>query len=86
MLLSADNESDLTRAGNPAGNDPTAEELQQIVDVAGIFSWLGSDEPLRTAFILVLGGGQRRLRDLVYIPAGLWQATVLDLKAEHSAT
>ena len=31
--------------------DPTAEELQQIGDVAGIYSWLGSGELVRTARI-----------------------------------
>ena len=51
------------------GNRPTAED--QIGDVANVFSWLGSGEPLRTALIHVLGGGQRRLRDLVYVPADL---------------
>ena len=35
--------------------DVTAEELQQIGDVAGILSWLGSGEPVRTALIRVLG-------------------------------
>ena len=35
-----------TAPGVPAGEiDPTAEELQQIGDVAGIFSWQCSGEP-----------------------------------------
>ena len=42
--------------------------------------WLGFGEPLRTAIIRVLDGGQPRLRDLVFIPADLWQATVCDLR------
>ena len=37
-------------------------------------------EPLRTAIIRVLDGGQPRLRDLVFILADLWQATVRDLR------
>ena len=39
-----------------AGIDPAAEELQDIGNVAGIFSWHGSGEPLRTALIRLLGG------------------------------
>ena len=54
-----------TAPGVPAAEiDPTAEELQQIGDVAGILSWLGSGEPLRTALIRV------------HVLADLWQSTV----------
>ena len=61
-----------TAPGVPAsGIDPAWEELQQIGDVAGIFSWLGSDEPWRTAPIRVLDAGQLRLRDRVYVPADM---------------
>ena len=59
---------------------------QQIGDVVGIFSWLGSDEPWCTALIRVLGGGQRRLRDLVYVPADLWQATVSGTRIPQGET
>ena len=40
-----------TASGVPAAGivHPTAEELQHIGDVTGIFSWLGLEEPLRTA-------------------------------------
>ena len=68
-----------TAPGVPAaGIDLTTEELQQIGDVAGISSWLGSDEPLRTALIRVLGGSQSRFRVSIYVPATSWQATVRD--------
>ena len=61
--------------GVPAvGIDPTAEELQQIGDVA--VSSRGSVLVSRC----VLGGGQPRLRDLVYVLADLWQATARDLQ------
>ena len=40
------------------GRESTPEELPQTCDVAGIFSWLGSGEPVRTALILVQGGDQ----------------------------
>ena len=59
-----------------AGIEPTSEELQQIGDVAGIFSWLGSGESVRSAFIRVLGGGQPRLRDLVRVPCRSWKLTM----------
>ena len=78
-----------TASGVPAaGIDPTAEELQHIGDVTGIFSWLGLEEPLRTALIRVLGGCQSRLRDLVYVLADLWRATVRDFRngAAHRAS
>ena len=61
-----------TAPGVRARLDSTAEELQQIGDVAGIFSWLGSGEPVRTGLIRVLGGAQ----PLVYVPADLWQLTL----------
>ena len=57
--------------------------LHQIGDVAGIVSWLGSEESLRTAVIRELGGGQPRLRDLVNLPADLWEYTVRDLCVLH---
>ena len=40
-----------------------------------IFSWLGSGVPLRT-----------RLRDVVNVPADLWQATVRDLRIPQGET
>ena len=64
----------------------STEELQQIGDVAGIFSWLVSGEPVCTALIRLLCGGQPRLRDLGYVPADLWQATVRDLKIPPGET
>ena len=54
--------------------DPTAEELQQIGDVAGILSWVGSWEPVRSALIRLFGGGQPLLRDVAVVHADLWQA------------
>ena len=76
-----------TAPGVPAeGIDPTVDELQQIGDVAGIFSWLGSEESQRTAALRVLGGGQHRLRDLVYVPADLWLDTVRDLPVPQGKT
>ena len=44
-----------------AGIDPVAEELQQIGDVAGIFSWHGAGEPVRTALRIPQGETQRDL-------------------------
>ena len=64
-----------------AGIDPTAEVLQQLGDVAGIFSWLASAEPVRTGVIRLLGGGQPRLCE-----NDLWQATVLDLRMPQGET
>ena len=64
-----------------AGIDPTAEELQQLGDVAGIFSWLASAEAVRTAVIRVLGGGQPRLCE-----PDLWQATVHDFLMPQGET
>ena len=67
--------------------DPTVSiELQQIGDVAGIFSWLGSEESQRTAALRVLGGGQPRLRDLVHLLADLWHDTVRDLRVPQGKT
>ena len=76
-----------TAPGVPAeGIDPTVDELQQIGDVAGIFSWLGSEESQRTAALRVLGGGQPRLRDLVHLLADLWHDTVRELRVPQGKT
>ena len=57
--------------------------LHQIGDVAGIVSWLRLEELLRTAATRELGRGQPRFRDLVNLPADLWEYTVRDLCALH---
>ena len=77
-----------TALGAPAaGIDPTVDELQQIGDVAGIFSWLGSEESLRTAVLRDLGGGQPRLRDLGQPICGRKMCTISGFhKAKLSAT
>ena len=46
---------------------PTAEELQQIGDVAGLLFWLDSGELVRAALIRVLGDGQPPLRDVAVV-------------------
>ena len=76
-----------TAPGVPAaGIDPTVDELQQMGDVAGIFSWLGSEESLRTAVLRALGGVKPRLRDLVYVLADLWKDTVRNLRVPQGET
>ena len=66
-----------TQPGQPApGVDPTVDELAAIRDIAGIFDWLGTAAPVRTALGGALGGGAPRMRDLVYIKGDLWDRTV----------
>ena len=70
--------------------DTTAEELQEIGHVAGILSWLGSGEPVRTALNRVLGGGQPLLRDVAILPdrlvSGHRSQPFGFRRAKHSAT
>ena len=76
-----------TAPGAPeAGIDPTVDELQQIGDVAGIFSWFGSEESLRPAVLRALDGGQPHLRDLVHVLADLWKDTVRNLLVPQGET
>ena len=69
-----------------AGIDPTAEELQQICDVAGTSSWLGSGEPVCTALNRVLGDGQPLLRDVALVPPDLWHAFVSQGETQRDLT
>eukprot|EP00973_Karenia_brevis_P009705 1309297-Karenia_brevis.AAC.1 len=70
-----------TPPGVPApGIDPTAEELQAITDVAGIFAWLGTNALVQNALVEELGGGEPRLRDIVYVPGPVWDAAVARIK------
>ena len=66
-----------TAPGVPASNvDPTIDELASMQDIAAIFDWLGTAEPVRASFIGAMGGGAPRLRDIVYMTEAAWSAAV----------
>ena len=66
-----------TDPGVPAaGIDPTVTELESLNSIAGIFDWLGTAAPARAALVAALGGGEPRLRDLVYIRGSEWDAAI----------
>ena len=57
-----------TLPGVPApGVDPTVEEIQGMGIIASIFDWLGTAPSARTAFLNALGGGDFRIRDVVFV-------------------
>ena len=60
-----------TAPGIPApGVDPEVDELSSIDSIDAIFAWLGTAAPTVTAYKAVLGGGGNlKLRDIVYIGA-----------------
>ena len=66
-----------TSAGVGAvGIDPQDDELGKIGTIADIFKWLGSADVLRDAVLNALGGGNPKLRDLVYIDVKNWDEAV----------
>jgi hypothetical protein len=70
-----------TDAGVPAaGIDPSLEELAAIITIADIFDWLGTAEPTRAAFIAAMGGGQLKLRDLVFVKQAEWDRAIATIR------
>ena len=70
-----------TEAGVPApGIDPTVAELGDLNNVAGVTDWLGTAPPARAALVVALGGGEPRLRDLVYIKGADWDAAIASIR------
>jgi hypothetical protein len=66
-----------TDPGVPAaGIDPTVAELESLNSIASIFDWLGTAAPARATLVAAFGGGQPRLRDLVYIRGSEWDAAI----------
>ena len=54
------------------GIDPTGEEMARIVTVNDIFSWIGTSKPFIEAVLKALGGGEPKIRDLVFISSKDW--------------
>ena len=72
-----------TAAGVPApGIDPAPDELEAIKNIEGIFSWLGASNALKDGLLLAFGGGEPKLRDLVYVSAKSWSLAVDDISVK----
>ena len=66
-----------TEPGIPVtGINPTVAELGDLNSIASILDWLGTATPARAALVAALGGGEPRLRDLVYIKGSDWDAAI----------
>ena len=60
------------------GIDPQDDELGKIQTITDIFKRLGSADLLKNAVLKALGGGNPKLRDLVYIDVKNWVVCPLD--------
>ena len=54
------------------GIDPTSDEMAKIGTVNDIFNWIGTSKPFIDAVLKALGGGEPKIRDLVFISSKDW--------------
>ena len=70
-----------TAPGVPAtGIDPPMELLEAMQTLANVWDWLGTAPAPRAAFVAALGGGEPRIRDIVYIKGADYDVAVAGVR------